>query len=803
MRRMTYTIRLQEKVSLSDELFDGIKGVAHVEQDRKRQTLMLTLSEKSIDDAAEILQEAVARIREEGGAVHAEKVSLPVLKMSCAACASASQTILSFVPGVLSASVNYGNGKGTIEYLPEVVSPAEMKTALQEMGYDLLIEEKDTSFARVEQMEKENYRQLRRDAVWAMVLALPLMVLGMFLMYLPFSGIVTCLLATVILFFFGRRFFTGAFQQARHRSANMDTLVAMSTGISYLFSLFNLLFPQFWLSCGLEPHLYFEASGVIVAFILLGKMLETKAKGHTSEAIRKLMGLQPSMVTVFRNDEAQEISIAEVVIGDTVLVRPGEQIAVDGTVIDGGSFVDESMITGEPIHAEKTAGASVYAGSINQKGSFRFRAQKVGKDTLLAHIIKTVDEAQGSKAPVQRVVDRVAAVFVPTVIAIALLSFLVWMLFGGENGFTHGLLAMVTVLVIACPCALGLATPTAIMVGIGKGAEKGILIKDAESLERAKQVDTVVLDKTGTITEGRPQVSTIFWTNSALPLHRDILYSMEYRSEHPLAEAITAELKEEATLLEGVSIRQVSGKGIEGVCEEETYYIGNELFIAEKGIAVPEELRNPLEKELSAAHTVALFADRHRVYALVGIEDRIKPTSREAIAALQEMGIGVTVYTGDHEKAAAALAAELGVTEYKGDVLPEEKVALVRTLQQQGRTVAMAGDGINDSGALAQADVSIAMGKGSDIAMDVAKMTIISSDLMKIPEAIRLSQATVRTIRQNLFWAFIYNVIGIPIAAGVLYPFTGFLLNPMIAGAAMALSSVSVVTNSLKLKSCK
>jgi Cu2+-exporting ATPase len=383
---------------------------------------------------------------------------------------------------------------------------------------------------------------------------------------------------------------------------------------------------------------------------------------------------------------------------------------------------------------------------------------------------------------------------------IALLSFVVWLLFGGENGFVYGLLTMVTVLVIACPCALGLATPTAIMVGIGRGADEGILIKDAESLETAKRVDVVVLDKTGTITEGRPQVTAITWSLDATPLHRDILYSIEYRSEHPLADAITEELKENSNLLDEVTVTQVSGKGIEGAYEDEIYYIGNLHFLASKGVVIPAGLKQQVYQEMDAAHTVSVFTDSEKALGVVGITDRMKPTSREAIAQLRSMGVNVAIYTGDNEKVAAALAAELAVTDYRGEVLPEEKVELVKKLQQQGRTVAMVGDGINDSGALAQADVSIAMGSGSDIAMDVAKMTIISSDLKKVPRAIRLSQATVRTIRQNLFWAFIYNVIGIPIAAGLLYPFTGFLLNPMIAGAAMALSSVSVVTNSLRLK---
>lgn len=795
-----YSVQLTRETVLPESALQQIDGVVSVELDKEQNSVTLTIEAKRLDDAAEILQELVATIRNSGGEVLTEKISQPILNMTCAACASSTQNILSFVPGVLAASVNYGNGRGNIEYLPAVTTAEEMKKALQEIGYDLLIEEEEASFGNMEQIHEENYNKLRRHTLWSVALSVPLVVIGMLFMHAPFANLTMWALATPILFIFGRRFFTGAWRQAKHRSANMDTLVALSTGIAYLFSLFNMLWPRFWESRGLEAHVYFEAAGVIIAFILLGKLLEAKAKGNTSSAIRKLMGLQPSSVVAFRDGVPEEIPIADLLVGDIVLVKPGEKIAVDGEVTEGSSFVDESMISGEPIPVEKSIGDKVFAGTINQKGSFRFRAQKVGKETLLAQIIRTVDEAQGSKAPVQGLVDKIAGIFVPVVIGIALLSFILWLIFGCDNGFVYGLLAMVTVLVIACPCALGLATPTAIMVGIGKGAEEGILIKDAESLEMAKQIDVVVLDKTGTITEGRPQVSMIAWSGDALPLHSDILYSIEYRSEHPLADAITAELKESATLLDDVSVQQVSGKGIEGRYEKRSYYIGSVQFIDSKNIRIPAELQQQINDELNAAHTISLFADENQVFGVVGITDKMKPTSKEAISRLQSMGIEVAIYTGDNEKVAAALAGELGVTRFRGGVMPEEKAELVKRLQAEGKKVAMVGDGINDSGALAQADVSIAMGTGSDIAMDVAKMTIISSDLNKIPKAIYLSQATVRTIRQNLFWAFIYNVIGIPIAAGVLYPLTGFLLNPMIAGAAMALSSVSVVTNSLRLK---
>ena len=796
-----YKIDIVNEIDNPEDEICNVEGVTSVDYNIKSRYVSISIDKKDEDDAAEIIQKVVSIIRQLGGDVYAEQINRPVLNMTCASCASSSQNILTYVPGVVSASVNYGNGKGIIEYIPNIVSPEEMKASLQEIGYDLLIEEEQASFENIEKIKKDNYKKLRRHTIWAIILAVPLIVIGMLFMHATFANVSMLLLSTPILFIFGRRFFIGAWKQAKKRSANMDTLVALSTGIAYLFSLFNMIHPQFWESRGLEAHVYFEAAGVIIAFILLGKMLEARATGNTSDAIKKLMGLQPSSVVVFRDGKPEEVAISGVVIGDIVLVKPGEKVAVDGEVVEGNSFVDESMISGEPIHVEKSPGAKVFAGTINQKGSFSFRAIRVGKDTLLAQIIKTVDEAQGSKAPVQALVDKIAGIFVPVVISIALLSFIIWLIFGGETGFVYGLMAMVTVLVIACPCALGLATPTAIMVAIGKGASSGILIKDAESLESAKEIDVVVLDKTGTITEGKPQVTKITWSANALPIHKDILFSIEYRSEHPLADAITAALKQNSNLLEGISVEQVSGKGIEGIYENTRYYIGNESYMISKNIFIPTDLKDQIDRELAAAHTISIIADKKEAYGVIGITDKMKPNSKEAISKLQSMGIEVAIYTGDNEKVAAALAKEVGVKNYKGGVLPEDKTTLVKELQQEGKRVAMVGDGINDSGALAQADVSIAMGTGSDIAMDVAKMTIISSDLNKIPKAIQLSKATVKTIRQNLFWAFVYNVVGIPVAAGLLYPITGFMLNPMIAGAAMAFSSVSVVTNSLRLKS--
>jgi Cu2+-exporting ATPase len=597
----------------------------------------------------------------------------------------------------------------------------------------------------------------------------------------------------------GQGFFVNAWKQAKHRSANMDTLVALSTGIAYLFSVFNMLFADFWHQRGLHAHVYFEAAAVIIAFILLGKLLEERAKGNTSSAIKKLMGLQPKTVIVVQADGTEkQTAIEDVSAGDVILVKPGEKIAVDGMVISGNSYVDESMLSGEPVPVLKKEKEKVFAGTINQKGSFRFRAVKVGKETMLAHIIKMVQDAQGSKAPVQKLVDRIAGIFVPTVIGIAILTFTLWLILGGENGVVQGLLAAVTVLVIACPCALGLATPTAIMVGVGKGAENGILIKDAESLELAKKVNAIVLDKTGTITEGRPQVTGIKWLNNE-DTAKEILLSIEKQSEHPLAEAVVKHLGDVATTSLSM-FDSITGKGAKADHDNETYYVGNKKLLAENNIAIAGELQDQAEEWGKQSKTVIWFANSKKALAVIAIADKIKETSVQAIREMQEMGIDLYMLTGDNEATAKAIAEQTGIKHYKAEVLPQHKADFVKELQSKGKVVAMVGDGINDSTALATADVSIAMGKGSDIAMDVAKMTIISSDLTKIPQAIRLSKQTVATIKQNLFWAFIYNVIGIPVAAGILYPVNGFLLNPMIAGAAMALSSVSVVSNSLRLK---
>lgn len=726
------------------------------------------------------------------------KTIFPVLGMSCAACAARVEKVLAHQPGVYAARINYAAANAAVEYDPARTAPGSLREAVRAAGYDLVTGTGADAAAQAELAQAEHLRQLKSRTLWAMLLALPVMAIAMFFEAMPYAVPAMWLLSTPVVFWLGRGFHIRAWRQLRHGTANMDTLVAVSTGTAYLFSVFNMLFPGFWLARGIEPHVYFEAASMIVAFILLGRLLEERAKGDTAAAIRKLMGLQPETVTLADAQGRQRtVPLAQVQAGDTVVVKPGERIAVDGTVAEGSSYVDESMLSGEPAAVRKAAGAKVYAGTINQRGSFLFRAEKVGAETLLAHIVRMVQEAQGSKAPVQKLVDRIAAIFVPAVIAVALIAFVLWAVLGGDDGFTHGLLAFVTVLIVACPCALGLATPTAIMVGIGKGAGAGILIKDAESLETAKSIGTVVLDKTGTLTEGKPIVTDLLWTGDEQRLGR-VFYSMESRSEHPLAEALAERLKGEGIPIS--DFENLPGRGVKGVAAGRTYLAGNRLLLEENGIAAPSHLLREADRLAAAAKTVVWFAEGGEAVGIAAIADRIRPGAAQAVAELRAMGLDVRLLTGDNEATARAIAAEAGITACEAGVLPDGKAAYIRRLQAEGHRVAMVGDGINDSAALAQADLSIAMGQGSDIAMDVAKITIMTPDLGKIADAIRLSAATVRTIRQNLFWAFIYNLIGVPVAAGVLFPLNGFLLNPMLAGAAMALSSVSVVANSLRLK---
>ena len=727
---------------------------------------------------------------------------LPVLEMSCAVCAGNVESTVQALSGVEKASVNFAAGTLTVTYNPSVITLEVMQAVVQAAGYDLIVEAEDP-VAMQEEKARMHYKILRRNTIGAWTLSIPLALLGMVFMHVPFGNWIMMVLALAIMIFFGRSFYVNGVRHALKGKANMDTLVALSTSIAFLFSLFNTLCPGFWLGKGLEPHVYYEASGVIIAFVLLGKLMEERAKNSTSSAIKGLMGLQPKTARLVTDGREEEVPISNLQVGNVVSVRPGEKIPVDGTLLQGSSSVDESMLSGEPIPVEKNAGDRVLAGTINQKGAFTMEATSVGGTTVLAQIVQMVQSAQGSKAPVQRIVDKISGIFVPVVVLLSFLTFVCWLVIGGESYFSYALLSAVSVLVIACPCALGLATPTALMVGMGKGAEQHILIKDAFALENLCKVDTVVLDKTGTLTEGVPVVTDSYWISDDNIRYLDVLYTAEQKSEHPLASAILCWLEESgAKVCEAENFESLTGRGVRIQVEGVTYWAGSQGLLDIFQAGIPEKVRKQIGQWQEDGQSVVFYGQETRLLAVLAISDRIKPTA-EAVKELKKQGIEVHLLTGDGVRTAERVAATLDIGYYKAEVMPNDKEEYIISLQQQGKKVAMVGDGINDSQALARADVSIAMGKGTDIAMDVAMVTLITSDLLLLPGAIRLSKQTVRLIYQNLFWAFIYNVIGIPLAAGVLFPINGLLLNPMLASAAMAFSSVSVVLNSLRLKFMK
>ncbi|TDX01941.1 heavy metal translocating P-type ATPase [Dinghuibacter silviterrae] len=664
--------------------------------------------------------------------------------------------------------------------------------------------------ARIAAARRAETRAVRNRMMGALALSAPQVLISMAFPQLPYTHYILWALATPVVLVWGWPFFRHGWQMLMHRTAGMDTLVALSTGCAYAWSVFNTLDPGYLRSKGLPADVYFEAASVVIAFILLGRWIEDRAKTTASDAIRKLMELQPSVVLLETPDGAtREVPLHNIHPGDLLRVRPGERIAVDGAIDAGESYIDESTLSGEPLPVAKHEGDPVWAGTLNRQGSFRMRAGKVGRDTLLAGIIRHVREAQGSKAPVQRLVDKVAAVFVPSVIGIAVLAFIVWWVSGS---LPQAILAFVTVLVIACPCALGLATPTALMVGVGKGASIGVFVKDATSLERLRNIQALVLDKTGTLTEGKPQVAALRWFAGDNVQARALLYSLERSSEHPLGGAICAALEggggaaasgtapgpvpAALPLLPLQGITSVPGAGIEGTFVRSVYRVGNLRWLRISGVAVTQEVEAWAAAQESAARTVVVFAKDGSVLAGIALHDRLRPGAREAVADLTARGIAVHLLTGDNAATAAVIAREAGIASYEAGLLPGDKTAFVRGLQGRGLVVGMAGDGINDAEALAAADVGIAMGSGTDIAMDVAGMTLVNARPDRIPAALDLSKYTFRAIRQNLIFAFVYNVIGIPLAAGAF----GFQLNPMIAGAAMAMSSITVVGNSLRLK---
>ncbi|MBI4319974.1 MAG: copper-translocating P-type ATPase [Chloroflexi bacterium] len=761
----------------------------------------------------------------EAGEPATAKVSFGLTGMSCASCAARIEKALKGVPGVVSANVNFAAEKATVSYAPGQVGMAGLRKAVEDAGYGVSEVEAQPRAtgerAEVDVSGRREIAALRNKTAFALVLGL-LVFFGSFPDWFPWvpttltNRYLLWALATPVQFWAGWQFYKGAVAAARHMSANMNTLIAVGTSAAYLYSVVAILAPSFFAAPGLMPELYFDTAAIIIGLILLGRFLEARAKGQTSEAIKKLMGMQAKVARVVRDGQEMDIPVEDVLIGDTVIVRPGEKVPVDGIVTEGRSALDESMITGESIPVEKGPGDEVIGATINKTGSFKFQATKVGKDTMLAQIIKLVEEAQGSKAPIQRLADVISGYFVPAVIVLASITFLVWLVFGPQPAFTYALLNFVAVLIIACPCALGLATPTAIMVGTGKGAENGVLIRSGEALETAHKIRAIILDKTGTLTIGQPKVTDVVAAPGAT--EEEILRlaaSAERGSEHPLGQAIVDHAKEEGiTLQESLEFNAIPGHGIEARVDGRQILLGNLKLMRERSIDLGELDR--AAQDLSGQGKTPMFvATDSRVDGVIAVADTLKPSSTEAVKALHKLGLEVYMLTGDNWRTAEAIAKQVGIDKVLAEVLPEQKADKVKEFQTQGKTVAMVGDGINDAPALAQADIGIAIGTGTDVAMEASDITLISGDLRGVVTAIALSKKTMTTIKQNLFWAFFYNTALIPVAAGVLYLFFGQtgvpevlrpalgehgFLNPMLAAAAMASSSVSVVTNSLRLR---
>lgn len=736
------------------------------------------------------------------------KLDLSVTGMTCAACSSAIERALNKLPGIKNAAVNLATEKVSITFTdPENPVPVHkiIDTIVGE-GYGVT---EDSQDIRAKIAEKE-FSSLKLDFIISAALTLPVFLGSMFHLPLLSDWYLLMILSAPVQYWTGMRFHKAAFQSLKHLSLNMNTLISIGTNAAFIFSAAAVFFRDAMIKAGITPHIYFETSAVIITLILLGRMLESKARGRTSGAIRKLAAMQVKTALVFRNGREHAIPVEDVAVDDVLIVRPGERVPVDGIISEGFSSLDESMLTGESLPAEKSAGDHVYGGTINRSGAFRMTAQKVGRDTVLARIIRLVEEAQGSKAPIQRLADRVAAVFVPSVVIIAVLTFIIWFFIVKDGSFALALMNFIAVLIIACPCALGLATPTAIMVGTGKGAENGILIRDAAALELAHKIDTIVLDKTGTITKGEPAVISIHIQddNNSKYSDKDILElaaSAEKYSEHPIGQAIVRKCAQQNIPLQETSdFRYSPGGGVSATLKNESgrnirIIVGTEKLMKDNEVDTSDSV-NTASSISSAGSTPVYMAIDNKLAALFAIADTMKDDSVAAVTKLKNMGIKVIMLTGDHENTAKAIAARAGIDKYYAEVLPDQKADVVRSIKEGGSIVAMVGDGINDAPALAATDIGIALGTGTDIAMEAAQITLMRGSLMSAADAVKLSRLTVRVIKQNLFWAFIYNIIGIPMAAGVLHIFGGPLLNPMIASAAMAFSSVSVVTNSLNLK---
>lgn len=746
---------------------------------------------------------------------------LKVKGMHCASCASIITKKLSAMPHVKSVSVNYGNEKAKIDYDDAHISIDSMNDEISKLGYSFVSENNQANSGHDHALMKaDELDELRNKTSFIIPVTITVFALMMWdilartTAWMPSLPIpmalfntISMVMATVALFWVGKPYLLGVTRFIRHRVANMDTLIGLGTLVAYTYSILITLLPSLGTLLRVPEYTYFDVTIVVIGFITLGKYLEARSKKKTGDAIEKLLNLQAKTALVIRNGKEVEVKIDEVVHGDRIIIKPGSKIPVDGLVLEGSSFVDESMVTGEPIAVEKKIGDSVVAGTINTSGSFIFEAKKVGKETLLSQIIKMVEDAQGSKAPIEALADKISGIFVPIVLIIALVSLIVWLAVGSQFiGFSQsvslGILSFVSVLVIACPCALGLATPTAIIVGVGKGARNGILIKDAASLEHLHKVDTVVVDKTGTITLGKPTVVDI---HNESKLSNDdfirIIASLESKSEHPIAHAVTQYAHDKnITLVKALSFSIIQGKGLKGVVDGTEYFIGNAQLMSELKISFNQ---NQLDQYTSQGKTPVLISTKDNFLGFVMVADEVKKESKDAVASLHKLGIKVVMLTGDEEKTAKYIASQVGIDEVIAHVLPQDKMDKIKALQAQGKIVAMAGDGVNDAPALAQANVGIAMGTGTDVAIESAGITLLHGDISKLVKAIKLSKITMRGIKQNLFWAFIYNIIGIPLAAGLFYPLFGWLLNPIFAGFAMAMSSVSVVSNSLRIKAKK
>ncbi len=732
--------------------------------------------------------------------------TFPVLNMNTARCGHKVEKAISELLGVIEVKANVENNTVMIKYDITRITVGQIRAGVLSVGYDIIIDQED----QIELQEKEQitrYQKLRAEVIGSWVFAVPLLLLSVsrFFDSFTYAGYLRMLMALTVLLFFGRGFYSSAWSKIRRKIYGVDLLVAISVSVAFLFSVFNTFWPQYWIINGIVPTTYYGSIVVIIAFVLTGKFLEIRTKGSTTLAIRNLMGLRPKTAIVISQGEHQQTPLKKLQVNDVILIEPGEKIPIDGEVIDGASYVDEGMLSGEPLPVEKAIGSKVTAGTVNQRGRLTVRAEKVGEDTFLAQIIRMVQEAQSSKAPVKRIVDRVTSVYLPIVLVISLLSLMGWLIFGGESRVAYALYTAISVLIIACPCALALASPIALLVGVNKGMHQHILIKDMFALEQMHKINTVVFDKTGTITEGRPAIVGWLWAVPQELKYKQILLAAESRSDNPLALTLLEELsmKQKVKPVDLEAVTNIAGKGLIVEYEKEKYWVGGKRLKQEFKAEVKGALVEMLGSYEEKGYNIIYFGKEDQLLSIISVTDQLKPSSLSAIRELSRMGLQVTMLTGDSERSAKAVARKLAIDSIKAEVLPDEKETYIRELQAQGRRVAMVGDGINDSQALACSDVSIAMGRGTDIAMNVAMITLMTSDLSLLPRAIRLSRRTVRLIRKNILWAFVFNILALPVAAGLLVPITGALLSPVLMGSVMALSSVSVVLNSLTLDRSK